>query len=583
MNKFIIVIFTFILITHNLSAEIIKNINIEGNKRVSNETITLYGEIELNKDYSEKDIDKILKNLYSTNFFEDVEVSITNNTLNINLKEYPVINQLVIVGEKSNKYKDQIRKIIKSKAKKSFIKSNLARDIDLIKNLYSSLGYNFTNVEANFKKIDQSRIDLILKIDKGDKTKISKINFLGNNNVRSSRLIDVIASEEDKFWKFITRNTNLTERLVELDKRLLSNYYKSLGYYDVKITSNLAEINVKNNAELIYSIDEGSRYIIKKISTNVDSVFDKQIFFELNNEYEKYIGDYYSPFKIKKLLDNLDELIEKNNLQFVEHNVQESFEGDKILITFNVFEGRKTLVERINIVGNTITNEEVVRGELILDEGDPYTKLNLEKSISEIKARGIFKSVNYKISDGSEKNLKIIDIEVEEKPTGEISAGAGVGTDGGMFAFNIRENNWLGQGKSVAFDIEVDSESLNGTISFVDPNYNFLGNSLNYFVSSETNDKPDQGYENTIISAGIGTSFEQYKDITTSLGINASYDDLRTDNTASSSLKSKVEILVRFRVIMDLVLIQEIEHLCQRVGISPVLANHYPFMQIKLL
>ena len=243
--------------------------------------------------------------------------------------------------------------------------------------------------------------------------------------------------------------------------------------------------------------------------------------------------------KLKKLLDNLDELIEKNNLQFVEHNVQESFEGDKILITFNVFEGRKTLVERINIVGNTITNEEVVRGELILDEGDPYTKLNLEKSISEIKARGIFKSVNYKISDGSEKNLKIIDIEVEEKPTGEISAGAGVGTDGGMFAFNIRENNWLGQGKSVAFDIEVDSESLNGTISFVDPNYNFLGNSLNYFVSSETNDKPDQGYENTIISAGLGTSFEQYKDITTSLGINASYDDLRTDNTASSSLKKQ--------------------------------------------
>ena len=139
MNKFIIVIFTFILITHNLSAEIIKNINIEGNKRVSNETITLYGEIELNKDYSEKDIDKILKNLYSTNFFEDVEVSITNNTLNIKLKEYPVINQLVIVGEKSNKYKDQIRKIIKSKAKKSFIKSNLARDIDLIKDLASGV------------------------------------------------------------------------------------------------------------------------------------------------------------------------------------------------------------------------------------------------------------------------------------------------------------------------------------------------------------------------------------------------------------------------------------------------------------
>ena len=384
---------------------------------------------------------------------------------------------------------------------------------------------------------------MILKIDRGERTKISKISFLGNNNVRSSRLRDVVASEEDKFWKIITKNTNLTERLVQLDKRLLSNYYKSLGFYDIKISSNLAEISRKNTAELIYSIDEGNRYIIKKISTNVDSVFDKELFFDLNKNYEKYIGEYYSPFKIKKLLENLDQLIDKNNLQFVEHNVQETFDEDKIIITFNVFEGKKTLVERINIIGNNITNEEVIRGELILDEGDPFTKLNLDKSIAKIQARNIFKKVDVNVTDGSKNNLKVIDVIVEEKPTGEISAGAGIGTDGGMFAFNIKENNWLGQGKSVAFDVEVDSESLSGTLSFVDPNYNFLGNSINYFVSSESNDKPDQGYENTIISSGIGTSFEQYKNMVTSLGLNASFDDLRTDNTASDSLKNKVEIL----------------------------------------
>ena len=138
-----------------------------------------------------------------------------------------------------------------------------------------------------------------------------------------------MASEEDKLWKIITKNTNLTERLVQLDKRLLSNYYKSLGFYDIKISSNLAEISRKNTAELIYSIDEGNRYIIKKISTNVDSVFDKELFFDLNKNYEKYIGEYYSPFKIKKLLENLDQLIDKNNLQFVEHNVQETFDEDK--------------------------------------------------------------------------------------------------------------------------------------------------------------------------------------------------------------------------------------------------------------
>ena len=141
----------------------------------------------------------------------------------------------------------------------------------------------------------------MIEIERGDRTKISSIKFIGNNNIRGSRLKDVIASEEDKFWKIITKNTNLSENLINLDKRLLTNYYKSLGYYDVKISSNLAQLlNNRTNAELIYSIDEGNRYIINKISTNVDSVFDKKLFFPLNKSFEKYAGDYYSPFKVKK-------------------------------------------------------------------------------------------------------------------------------------------------------------------------------------------------------------------------------------------------------------------------------------------
>ena len=160
----------------------------------------------------------------------------------------------------------------------------------------------------------------------------------------------------------------------------------------------------------------------------------------------------------------------------MEHNVQEEIEEESINIVFNIFEGEKYLVERINVLGNNITNESVVRSELILDEGDPFTKLNLEKSISEIKSRNIFKTVKYEVKEGSQNNLKIIDIQVEEKPTGEISAGAGIGTSGGSFAINIKEGNWMGEGKNVGFDIEVDSESLSGTLSYNDPNYDFLGN-----------------------------------------------------------------------------------------------------------
>ena len=156
-----------------------------------------------------------------------------------------------------------------------------------------------------------------------------------------------------------------------------------------------------------------------------------------------------------------------------------------------------------------------------------------------MKARNIFKNVTYKVQNGSKDNLKVIDIFVEEKPTGEVSAGAGIGSNGGTFAITIKENNWLGEGKKVAFDLQIDQESIAGIISQTDPNYNFLGNSLSYSIRSEKNDKPDQGYENSVYSASIGTVFEQYKDLNAFLGAEISYDDLTTVDTASDNLKKQ--------------------------------------------
>ena len=539
MPKYILLILLSFFSFSLLNAEMVNKIEINGNSRISKETIKIYGNITSGKNYTESDLNKILKNLYATDFFDDIKIDIKDNTLSITLKEYPFINQLVIIGEKSNKYVKQIKKNIKLKEKRSFIEAYLIDDIENIKNLYSSAGYNFTEVEVKTKKITENSYDLLIEINRGERTKIKKINFFGNKSVSNRRLKDIIASEEDKFWKVLTKNTNFSKNLLELDTRLLINYYRSSGFYDIKINTKSAKLVDTGQVELNFTIDEGNRYTISKISTNADSVFDKKIFLPLEKIYKKYVGEYYSPFKIKRLLEDLDSLIEENNLQFVEHNVQEIIKNNEINIVLNIFEGEKKLVELINITGNTITNESVIRGELILDEGDPYSKLNLDKSISELKARSIFKNVKYEVLDGTEKNLKIININVEEQPTGEITAGAGIGTDGGLFAFGVKENNWLGTGKSVAIDFEIDSESLSGVVSYRDPNYDFLGNTLNYSISNESNDKPDQGYENTLTAAAIGTSFEQYKDIFLSLGLSASYDDLRTDSTASDALKKQ--------------------------------------------
>ncbi len=539
MRKIFTIFLIYFLNFTTLNSEIVNKIEILGNKRVSKETVKIYGEIEINKDYSEKKINSIINNLYSTNFFEDVKINLSNGILKINLIEYPIINQLTFLGETNNKYIDEIKKIINLKEKNSFIKNNIPKDIELIKKLYSSLGYNFVKVDTKIRKINKSSLDLIFELDRGEISKISKISFIGDKKVREKRLRDVIASEEDKFWKVISKNTRYNENLINLDLRLLENYYKSIGYYDVKISSNSAEILKSGNIELIYTIDAGQRYIIQKITTDIDPVFDKKIFFPLNKEFKKYLGGYYSPFKIKKLLEEIDNIIDSNNLQFVEHNVEETIENDSIIINFNIEEGDKILVERINILGNNVTNESVIRSELLLDEGDPFTNLNLKKSVSKVKSRNIFGSVTSNVKEGSAQNLKIIDINVEERATGEVSAGAGIGTSGGSFAFNVSENNWLGEGKKVGFDAEVTAESIRGSLKYTNPNYNFLGNSLSYFLSSTSNDKPDQGYENSLITAGASTSFEQYKDLYASLGLSASYDDLETLDSASTSLKKQ--------------------------------------------
>ena len=282
-KKFLIIYFLLFLFSFNFNsnAQIVENVIINGNTRVSDETILIYGKIDIKKNLNEEKINNILNDLNSTNFFEDIKVEIKNNILVIDLKEYPVINQIILKGEPSNKISEEIKKNLKLKENNSFIKSYLSSDIEIIKQIYSSLGYNFASIETKINKIDNKNFDLLIEIIRGNKTKIASINFIGDKKLKDRKLRDIIASEEDKIWKVISRNTIFNQRLIDLDIRLLTNYYKSIGYYDVAINSKTAEINNENNINLTYSIDAGTRFMIDRITTNVDPVFDNKLFFPL--------------------------------------------------------------------------------------------------------------------------------------------------------------------------------------------------------------------------------------------------------------------------------------------------------------
>jgi outer membrane protein insertion porin family len=524
------------------NAEMLKKLEIIGNSRISNETIKVYGEIEINKDYSDDDLNTAIKRLYDTNFFSDISITFSNGVLKINVKENPIIDSIIIEGEEAEKYKKVILKMLALKEKGSYIESDINQDVHIIKNFYKSLGYYTAEVVANIQELgdDKNTINLIYSIEKGVRNKISKIYFIGDKGkTRNKRLRDVITSEEARFWKVLSRNIYLNPDRIELDKRLLKNYFLGLGYYNVEILSSSVELKNESNVELTFSVNAGQRFRIKKLSTDISPVFDKTIFKNLSSEFNKFAGAYYSPFKIKKILNKIDEIIDNNKFQFVQHSVSETLDKDGIDIVFKIFEGRKIQIERVNIVGNTVTNDSVIRSELLVDEGDPYSDVKIEQSISRLKAKNIFKKVEYKLNDGSSKDLKVMEIKVEEKPTGEIAAGAGIGTEGTSFTFSLAENNYLGKGLSVDASLNMTEHAVRGGLSMEDPNFRNSGNLVWGGFTNVKTDRPDSGYKNTLTKFDLGTKFEYLTNLYVSPNINLAFDDLKVTDSASASMKKQ--------------------------------------------
>jgi len=544
MNKIIFKFFfiiSFFFISNSVFAEVLKKIEVFGNKRISQETIKVYGDIQINKDYQENDINNVIKKLYDTNFFSNISTNFSNGTLRIDVSENPIIYSIKIKGEETKKFKEEILRLMSLKEKSSYIENFVKPDVEMVKSFYKSLGYYSVNVDVDKQKADsgEDTVNLIFNVSKGERSKIKKIYFIGDKKIKSKRLRDVITSEEAKFWKFLSRNIYLNTRRIELDKRLLKNYYLGRGYYDVQVLTSSAEITNENDIELTYSINAGKRYRFKKFSTNIDPVFDIAVFSELEPVFRKHAGEYYSPFKIKKIIENIDEIIDKNQLQFVKQTVKELSSEDGIDVEFKIVEGEKIQIERVNIKGNNVTNESVVRSNLLIDEGDPFSNSRLKKSVENVKALDIFNDVDYKIIDGSEPGLKVIELTVVEKPTGEIMAGAGYGTEGGAVSFSISENNYMGRGLKVSANADITGESIRGGINIVNPNYNYSGNKVFGGFYSKKTDKPSSGYQNTLINFNLGTEFEQYRNIFLSPDLSFTIDDLDVDSTASSNLKSQ--------------------------------------------
>jgi len=519
-------------------SEIINKVEVKGNQRITLETIKIFGDIKIGEDYDENDISLVIKKLYETNFFSNISAELINNQLIITIEENPIINSIVFKGEKANKYKEGIRKIITLKEKTSFLRNMIKSDINRIREFYRYLGFYFVKIDLEVEKLSKNRINLIYSINKGESAKIAKIYFLGDKKMRDRKLRDIITSQENTFWKIFSKNVYLSKERVELDKRLLKRYYKNKGYYEVDISSSNVEYSEGEGFVLTFSVNAGKRYRFKKISANVSKALDKSAFIPLQTEFNKIIGKYYSEKKLTTILEKIDKLSEQKELQFINHRLDETLEADGVAVVIDIFEGRKFTVERINIKGNNVTNDAVIRSEMLIDEGDPYSALLLNKSINNLKAKGIFGKVEEKILEGSSPDSKILEVKVEEKATGEIMAGAGIGTDGTSVMFAVKENNWLGRGINLQSSLSLNVQTVSGSIALRNPNYNYTGNALfTSFELSSTDKTTNSGFESTTTGFSFGTEFEQYEDVFLAPTISAKFEKIDVQSSASDKIK----------------------------------------------
>ena len=539
---FLIVFFQILISASPIYAKVYQDLKVEGNERLSVETVVMFSGINIKNDLSDDDLNKAIKKLYKTNYFSDIKIFTENDILVISIKENPIIQSIQIKGVKNKSILEQLKNITKKNEKYPYLKNKILEQNNLLLNIVKTSGFYFAEIKTNIIDNKDSTVDIIYNINLGNRALIKKVIFQGDKKFKDTKLRNVIRSEEGKFWKFITSNKYLDERKIKNDELLLKKYYNRKGYYNAKIKSSYAK-NINNEYfELIFNIDAGQKFYFNDLSIEISDNFNKENFLKINEKLKKLKGKVFSSTKINKISDEIDKVILQKEFLFLNTQYDLSIvDNNKIDINFKFKDLKQFYVEQINIFGNFITEEKVLRNSLIIDEGDAYNEVLLNKSINSIKSRGFFNKVDVKTRPSKTDNQKkIIDITVEEIPTGEIFAGAGTGTSGATITAGIQEKNYLGKGIKLSTKLTLAEDEIKGKVSVMNPNYKNTNRSLQTTIESTTSDfLSTGGFKTSRTGFGIGTGFEQLSDFYVNLDVSTYYEKLETTSTASAYKKKQ--------------------------------------------
>ena len=536
----LIIIFFYLTFTSILRAEVIEKIDIQGNKRISSETIKMFAAVSAEDDLSENDLNEILKKLYNTNFFDLVSVKILNKILVINVTENPIIQNITFEGVKSSKILADLKKNNNLKPRSSFNEVFLEKDKKQIKSFLKNIGYYFPKIEITKEELEDNKINLIYNITLGEKAKIKKISFIGDKIFKDKKLRGVILSEEYKPWKFLSGKKYLNESLIRYDEKLLKNFYLNKGYYNVEVNSSFAKMIDGQSFELIFNVDAKSKLFFGDLKIDLPTDFSKSNYEEVEKFFKKLKDEPYSINRIEDIVQKIETITINEQYESIKASLNEKIISNKINIDFKIEETEKFFVERINIFGNNITRESVIRNQIEIDEGDPFNEILYAKSLNNIKSLNFFDEVNGEILEGNQFNTKIINIKITEKATGEIFAGVGTGTDGSNFAFGVKENNYLGRGVKVDTNINVSEERVKGRFLVSNPNYKNTDKSLNLSLEATSVDRlGTSGYKSNVTGFSIGTNFEYLDDLRFGLSNKSAIEKISVDSSASTKQKKQ--------------------------------------------
>ncbi|MEH6754376.1 MAG: outer membrane protein assembly factor BamA, partial [Alphaproteobacteria bacterium] len=465
------------LLAQTASGSTIEEIRVVGTQRIDPSTVNSYMQLKPGDRYNAEKVDESLKNLFNTGLFADVTLRREGRSLVVQVVENPIINRIAFEGNR--KIDDEtLQTEVSLRPRVVYTRTKVQSDVRRLLDVYRRTGRFAATVDPKVIQLSENRVDLVFEIDEGGATGIRAINFIGNAEFSDGDLRDVIQTTESNFYNFLSSNDTYDPDRLSFDRELLRRFYLSEGHADFRVVSAIAELTEDREGFLVtFTVDEGPLYTFGKldVSSQLRGVENEDLVSQITSD----TGDIYNATEVENTVQAITDTLGERGFAFVDVRPRVNRDRDDLTIdvTYEIREGPRVFVERIDIGGNVRTLDTVIRREFTLDEGDAFNTAKLRRTRQRLQDLGFFARVDVNNNPGSAPDRTVISVDVQEQSTGELSIGAGFSsTAGALSDLTIRERNLLGRGQDLRFSTTLATKQQQVDLSFTEPY--FLGREL---------------------------------------------------------------------------------------------------------